>query len=106
MSVTTRSRFTSALETLRESAVKLVEAADALLVIARDEKETALPEPAEEQPALSLPEVRALLARKSREGCTDGVRAIITARGVDRLSDIDPSEYAAIMKEAEALGDG
>lgn len=101
--MTTRTEFTSALETLKGSAESLLRAAEALLAIAKGENEGNAPEPSK---VISLVEVRALLAEKSRQGYTDGVRAIITARGADRLSDIDPSEYEAVMKEAETLGDG
>ena len=101
--MTTRTEFTSALEALKSSAESLLRAAEALLAIAKGENEGSAPEPSK---VISLAEVRALLAEKSRQGCTDGVRAIITARGADRLSDIDPSEYEAVMREAEALGDG
>ena len=59
---------------------------------------------AEKTPALA--DVRALLAEKSRDGFTAQVRAIITAHGANKLSEIDPSEFPAIMKEAEVLGNG
>ena len=115
--MTTRSQFVSALEELRESAVRLVKASDALLEIARGEKETTQPSDPEaekketrpeesiEKP-ISLAEVRALLAEKSRDGFTAEVRAIIVAHGANKLSEIDPSEYAAVMKEAEGIGNG
>ena len=115
--MTTRSQFVSALEELRESAVRLVKASEALLEIARGEKETTQPSGPEaeneetklaeptEKPA-SLAEVRALLAEKSRDGFTTEVRAIIVAHGANKLSEIDPSEYASVMKEAEGIGNG
>lgn len=113
--MTTRSQFVSALEELRESAVRLVKASDALLEIARGEKEKTpeaiksgeAPNPAEstEKP-VSLAEVRALLTEKSRDGFTAEVRTIILAHGANKLSEIDPSEYAAVMKEAEGIGNG
>lgn len=113
--MTTRSQFVSALEELRESAVRLVKASDALLEIARGEEaqptepEAEKTETSSEEPTkkpVSLAEVRALLAEKSRDGFTAEVRAIIVAHGSNKLSEIDPSEYAAVMKEAEGIGNG
>lgn len=112
--MTTRSQFTSALEELRESSLRLVKASEALLEIARGDKEPANePQPsdspaetASENKPASLADVRAMLAEKSRAGFTAEVRALILAHGADKLSGIDPSEYAAVMKEAEAIGNG
>ena len=59
--------------------------------------------PVKEQLAISLEQVRGVLADKSRNGHTADVRAIIQKYGVDRLSDIDPKDYAAVLKEAEVL---
>lgn len=59
-----------------------------------------------ENTAPTLADVRALLAEKSRNGFTAQIRAIITAHGADKLSEIDPAEFPAIMKEAEAIGNG
>lgn len=110
----TRSQFVSALEELRESAVRLVKASEALLEIARGENEKLEAveggeAPIHAEPAempVSLAEVRALLAEKSRDGFTAEVRAIIVAHGANKLSEIDSSEYAAVMKEAEGIGNG
>lgn len=59
--------------------------------------------PEKEQPVISLEQVRGVLADKSRNGHTADVRAIIQKYGADRLSDIDPKDYAAVLKEAEVL---
>ena len=59
--------------------------------------------PEKEQPTISLEQVRGVLADKSRNGHTADVRAIIQKYGADRLSDIDPKDYAAVLKEAEVL---
>ena len=68
-------------------------------------KEEAVPEegPAEEY---SLTEVRALLAEKSRAGYTAEIRALLLKHGAEKLSGIDPSEYAALAAEAGVLGNG
>lgn len=64
-------------------------------------KETAKPKP-EENP-LTLEEVRAVLAEKSRAGHTAEVKALLTKHGADKLSDINPAEYPALLAEAEVL---
>lgn len=69
------------------------------------EKET---KPTEEAPkkekTLSLEDVRAVMADRSRKGYTAEVKALLTKRGVNRLSDVDPKEYAALLAEAEVIG--
>lgn len=64
---------------------------------------TATKQPQEEA-APTLEDVRTALAEKSRMGFTAEVRGILTAHGANRLSEVDPSEYAVILKEAESLG--
>ena len=68
-------------------------------------KEEAVPaeEPAKEW---SLEEVRMVLADKSREGHTEEVRALISKYGAERLSDIKSADFAALMEEAEVIGNG
>ena len=56
--------------------------------------------------SVSFTDVRATLAELSRAGLTDKVRELIHAHGADKLSDVPESEYAALMKEAEALKNG
>ena len=53
---------------------------------------------------LTLEEVRAVCAEKSRAGFTAEVKSIITKRGADKLSAIKPEEYAAVLAEVEVLG--
>ena len=75
----------------------------------KDAPEAEKPAPKKSEPekkAPSLADVRALLAEKSRDGFTAQVRAIITAHGANKLSEIDPVEFPSIMKEAEVLGNG
>ena len=52
---------------------------------------------------LTLEEVRAVLAEKSRSGHTEEVRALLNKHGADKLSEIDPAEYPALLAEAEVL---
>ena len=68
------------------------------------EKKTAAKkeEKAEPKP-LTLERVRAALAEKSRAGHTSEVKALLIKHGADKLSDIDPAEYPALLAEAEVL---
>ena len=64
---------------------------------------------AEEKPAkvYSFEEVRGILAEKARSGFRAEVKALLTAHGFKQLSDItDPSLFAALVAEAEELGNG
>lgn len=66
-------------------------------------KETdALPPSPEEKP-LTLEEVRMVLAEKSRAGHTAEVRALLVKHGAEKLSDIDPAKYPALLADAEVL---
>lgn len=61
--------------------------------------------PAEKpEEAIRLEDVRAVLAAKSRDGYGAQVRELIAKHGGSKLSDIDPSEYGAVLKEAEVFG--
>ena len=67
----------------------------------KDAKPAAEQDP-EEKP-LTLEEVRAVLAEKSRAGHTAEVKELLARHGADKLSEIDPAEYAALLAEAEVL---
>ena len=66
-------------------------------------------EMAEEAPAtelrLTLEEVRAVLAEKSRKGHTAVIRSLLLKYGVDKLSQLDPANYRALLADAEVLKD-
>ena len=60
-----------------------------------------------EKPTYTYEDVRAILAEKSRTGFRAEVKAILTAHGVKQLSDVkDPTEFAAIVADAEDIGNG
>lgn len=82
------------IEELRVCAAAISRIADTLAE--KDEPEVA---------ALTLEEVRKTLAELSRRGLTAEVKAIIQKHGADRLSKIAPEHYAAVLKEAENLGE-
>ena len=62
------------------------------------------PEKNAQKKPVTLSDVRAVLAGKSRNGLTSEVKALLKKHGAEKLSGIDKSEYASLMKEAEELG--
>ena len=56
-----------------------------------------------DEKTLTLEEVRAVLAEKSRAGHTAEVKELLNKHGADKLSEIDPAEYPALLAEAEVL---
>lgn len=58
------------------------------------------------EPQLTLEQVRAVLADKSRMGFTAEIRSLLQKYGAAKLSGIDPAHYKALVAEAEVLGDG
>lgn len=55
---------------------------------------------------ITLAEVRAVLAEKSRQGHTAEVKKLLSRYGADKLSEVDPAKYGELKAEAEVLGDG
>ena len=62
-------------------------------------KEAAEPKPKE----YTLPEVRAKLTEVKQKGFGPQIKAIINAHGATNLTKLDPSQYAAVVAETEAL---
>lgn len=56
------------------------------------------------KPELTLEQVRAVLADKSRAGYTADVRDLLQKYGAAKLSQVDPKHYEALMKDAEVIG--
>lgn len=67
------------------------------------EGETMLPISKAESPAVTIEQIRAVLAEKSQKGLTDKVRALLNEFGAVRLSEIEPDKYPAIMQAAKEL---
>jgi uncharacterized membrane protein len=53
--------------------------------------------------AVTLEQVRAVLADKSQQGFTADVRALLEKYGAPKLGQIDPANYAALLADAEGL---
>ena len=58
------------------------------------------------EPQLTLEQVRAVLADKSRMGFTAEIRSLLQKYGAAKLSGIAPANYKALVADAEVLGDG
>ena len=95
------------IEELRTAAASINAAADWLF--SGDDDEAKVTEaPAKKKPKLELKleDVRAVLAEKSRAGHTAEVRALLKKYGAAKLSEINPANYEALMKDAEVIGNG
>ena len=58
----------------------------------------------EAEEPVTLTDVRAVLAVKSRSGFQDDVKLLLQKHGAEKLSELAESEYAAVLKEAKTLG--
>ena len=63
-------------------------------------KSTSKPKP------VTLEQVRAVLAEKSRSGHTAKVRELLQKHGAAKLSEIDPAEFESLLSETSAIGRG
>lgn len=70
---------------------------DELTTVTEEQSKTA------EEKVLTLEEVRAVLAEKSRAGFTVQIREILVKHGAEKLSAVNPLEYEALLKEVEVL---
>lgn len=64
-----------------------------------------LPTP-EPEPAVTLEDVRSVLAGLSAQGHTAKVRELIVAAGADKLSAVDPAKFGWLLDRAKEIADG
>jgi len=93
---------------LRSLADSLQAVADAMagnepVNASQPETPTQVPTQEPEEKTVTLEQVRAVLAEKSHDGFTAEVRALLEKYGASKLSQINPSKYADLLVEAEAL---
>ena len=81
------------IEDLRKCAAAINEAANSIAELLGTEKQT----------PVTLEEVRAVLANKSRAGYTAQIRSLLQKYGTDKLSGVDPANYKALLADAEEL---
>lgn len=98
--------FLQVVEDVQALADSLQELAEAMQTN-EPEPQVETPEaPIEVKPEVKQPtleEVRGLLARKSQEGKSAEVKALIEKYGSIRLSDVPTENYAALVADAEGL---
>ena len=93
------------IEELRTAAAAITDAANWLAQQFSDAGDAELatqPKP-EEKPALTLEQVRAVLADKSRAGHTAAIRDLLQKYGASKLSEVDSKNYEALLRDAEVL---
>lgn len=68
-------------------------------------KEEAPPKnkPETKKPEIKKEQVRAVLAEKSRAGFTQEIKKLLKKYGANKLSEVDPTNYEALLQEAEVL---
>ncbi|MDO4665446.1 MAG: hypothetical protein Q4A71_04470 [Actinomycetaceae bacterium] len=71
---------------------------------ARQHQQAAAPA-AEPEPQVTLEQIRGVLARLSGRGLTEQVRQMILNTGANKLSEVDPAKYPALLAEARRLSD-
>ena len=96
-----------AIKDLRSAAATINEVANTLAeMFSTAEADEAPAAAAPAKPVLTLEQVRAVLADKSRMGFTAEIRTLLQKYGAPKLSGIDPTHYEALVAEAEVLDDG
>lgn len=100
------SELDMAIRDLRSAAATINDVADTLAEVFSTESADEAPDAATPaEPALTLEQVRAVLADKSRKGHTAEIRSLLQKYGAVKLSGIDPIHYTALVAEAEVLTD-
>ena len=95
-----------AIKDLRSAAATINEVANTLAEMFSTTADEAPDAATPAEPQLTLEQVRAVLADKSRMGFTAEIRALLQKYGTAKLSGIDPANYKALVADAEVLGDG
>jgi poly-gamma-glutamate capsule biosynthesis protein CapA/YwtB (metallophosphatase superfamily) len=96
-----------AIKDLRSAATSINEVANTLAeMFSTASADETLDAAVSAEPQLTLEQVRAVLADKSRMGFTAEIRSLLQKYGAAKLSGIDPANYKALVADAEVLGDG
>ena len=100
------SEIAMTIEELRNAAAAITDAANYLaeLFSSNAAAEQSKPKAPAKKPALKLEQVRAVLAEKSRAGYTADVRELLQKYGASKLSQVDPANYEALLRDAEVIG--
>lgn len=90
-------------DSLNNTARILVSLAEMSEAAAKENEQDFVEIPTEETNTISLEQVRAVLAEKSRMGMTTAVKNLLSEYGVDKLSEVEPRFYREIIEKAEEL---
>ena len=100
------SELDMAIRDLRNAAATISDVADTLAeTFSTESSDNANDAAAPAEPALTLEQVRAVLANKSRQGHTTEIRALLQKYGASKLSGIAPANYKALLADVEVLTD-
>ena len=91
---------------LRSAAATINEVANTLEEMFSTTADRTLDAAVPAEPKLTLAQVRAVLADKSRKGHTAEIRTLLQKYGAAKLSGIDPANYKALLADVEVLTDG
>ena len=58
---------------------------------------------ADSKKAVAIEDVRAVMAQKTQEGKSQGIKELLQKYGAVKLSGVDPEHYPALLKEAKVL---
>lgn len=99
------SELDTAIKDLHSAAATINEVANTLAEMFSTTADKAPAAAVSAEPRLTLEQVRAVLADKSRKGHTAEIRALLQKYGAAKLSGIDPANYKALLADAEVLTD-
>jgi len=94
------------LSELKDCGKTLINIADQLTEIfssTDDEPENAAPTVSTEEPKLLFLDIRKKFTEMSRAGHTEALKGLLKKYGAEKLSNVDPSQYAALLADAEAI---
>lgn len=80
----------------------MIKATNAMKEIFSSKEET--PATPEAAPSYTKEDVRGILAAKSAAGFKKEVKELLEKFGAQQLKQVDPKDYAALLKEAEVIG--
>lgn len=96
------------IRSLAEQLIKLIDVfTDSAKIIkeATDEKKV-IETKKEPKKEVTLIDVRTALAKLSKEGYINDVKALLNKYGAEKLSAVNPNDYEAILKDAKVLNNG
>lgn len=96
------SELSQVLEEMIACGEGMIKAANAIKeIFSSTEEAPAVPESA---PSYTKEDVRGILAAKSSAGFKKEVKELLEKYGAQQLKQVDPKDYAALIKEAEVIG--